>query len=159
MLNIIFGREHCDNFILDPRIWFRKNKKPEWFEDPFVQEFLKEVDNTEVLFEEALKDYRGRGISTEMISTGCKSLCDIYFSDGIIFYGSGMGNNCIPFLIRISEQKDVTIVLEHYMDFPERYFNEKKIFIDGKPLGQYDYDDAYSEWCASGYEDEDDGEL
>jgi hypothetical protein len=85
-----------------------------------------------------------------MISTGCKSLCNIYFSDGIIFYGSGMGNNCIPFLVRISEQKDVTIVLEHYMDFPEKYFDEGKVSIDGKVLGQFDYDDAYSNWCASG---------
>ena len=37
MLKIIFGRENCKDFILDTRIWFRKNKKPEWFEDPFVK--------------------------------------------------------------------------------------------------------------------------
>lgn len=152
MLNVIFGRENCDDFVLDTRVWFRKHKKPEWFEDAFVKEFLKEVDNTTVLFEEALKDYKGRGISTEMISTGCKTLCDIYYGDGIIFYGSGMGDNCIPFLIRISEMKDVTIVLEHYMDFPEHYFEEGKISCNGKILGQYDYDDAFSAWGLSGEE-------
>ena len=151
MLNVIFGRESCEHFVLDTRVWFSQHKKPEWFEDPFVKEFLKEVDNTEVLFEEALKDYRGRGISTEMISTGCKTLCDIYFdNEGTIFYGSAMGDNCIPFLIRISEQKDVTIVLEHYMDFPEHYFEEGKVACDGRVLGQYDYDDAFSNWGLTG---------
>lgn len=150
MLNIIFGRENCNDFILDTRIWFKKNKKPEWFEDAFVKEFLKEIDGTEVLFEEALKDYKGRGISTEKISTGCKTLCDIYYSDDIIFYGSAMGDNCIPFLVRISEMKDVTIVLEHYMDFPKQYFKEGKVFYKGKALTQFDYDCAYSDWCASG---------
>lgn len=156
MLKIIFGRENCKDFILDTRIWFRKNKKPEWFEDPFVREFLKEIDGSEVLFEEALKDYKGRGISTEMISTGCKTLCDIYYGGDTIFYGSAMGDNCIPFLMRIAEVKDVTIVLEHYMDFPEHYFKEGKIMISDKVLGQYDYDDAFSDWCASGEENMDD---
>jgi hypothetical protein len=36
------------------------------------------------------------------------------------------------------------------MDFPEKYFDEGKVSIDGKVLGQFDYDDAYSNWCASG---------
>lgn len=150
MLNVIFGRENCDDFVLDTRIWFRRHKKPEWFEDSFVKEFLKEVDGTTVLFEEALKDYKGRGISTDKISTGCKTLCDIYYGGDTIFYGSGMGDNCIPFLIRISEMKDVTIVLEHYMDFPEHYFEEGKIMCNGKVLGQYDYDDAFSAWGLTG---------
>ncbi len=98
MLNIIFGRENSPDFVLDTRIYFRRNKKPEWFEDEFVKRFLKEIDNSTVLFEEALKDYRGRGISTGMISTGCKTLCDIYYhGSDTIFYGSGMGDNCIPF--------------------------------------------------------------
>lgn len=156
MLNIIWGREHCDNFILDPRIWFARNKKPEWFETDFVKRILKDIDGTTVLFEEALKDYRGRGISTTMISTGCKSLCDIYFSDGIIFYGGGLGDNCIPYLLEIASQKDVTIVLEHYMDFDEDMFDSNLICHNGVPLDQDSYDDLYTDWAQSitdkGYE-------
>lgn len=59
MLNIVFGRENCKDFNLDSRIVFRRNKKPEWFQDHFVQEFIKAVDGSEVLFEEALKDRWG----------------------------------------------------------------------------------------------------
>ena len=81
MLHVIFGREEIGekNYVLDNRIFFRRNKKPEWFEDDFVKEFLYEIDGSKVIAQEALLDYRGRGISTEMISTGCKSLCCIYY--------------------------------------------------------------------------------
>lgn len=153
MLNIIFGRENSPDFVLDTRIYFRRNKKPEWFEDSFVKKFLKEIDGSTVLFEEALKDYRGRGISTEMVSTGCKTLCDIYYhGSDTIFYGSGMGDNCIPFLMEIAAHNDITIVLEHYMDFPGEYFEKKLVRINGTVLTQDTYDDAYSDWCASGEE-------
>lgn len=155
MLNIIFGRENASNLILDSRIYFSKNKKPEWFEDEFVKEFLAAIDKATVLFGEALSDYKGRGISTEMISTGSKTLCTIYFGErDNVYYGSTMGDNCIPFLMQIAGERDVTIVLEHYMDFPERYFVEKKITVNGEFVSQYEYDDAFSEWCSGGYEDE-----
>lgn len=152
MVNIIFGRENCDRskYILDSRAYFRDHKKPEWFEDSFVKEFLLEVDGSTVLFEEALKDYRGRGISTDKISSGCKTLCDIYFcEDGSIFNGSMMGNNCIPFLLRIAKQKNFTMVLEHYMDFPEDSFNLGCLYFDGRLLNQDSYDDAFSAWNAT----------
>ena len=97
MLNIVFGRENLEEFELDARLIFRRNKKPEWFQDEFVRQFLKEIDGTIVLFEEALLDYKGRGISTEMISTGCKTLCCIYFLNGW-FYGSLLVDNFVPFL-------------------------------------------------------------
>lgn len=56
MLNIVFGRENLEEFELDARLIFRRNKKPEWFQDEFVRQFLKEIDGTTVLFEEALLD-------------------------------------------------------------------------------------------------------
>lgn len=152
MLNIIFGRENCpdENYILDTRIYFSRNKKPSWFENDFVKRALKEIEGTEVLFEEALKDKFGHGISSEMICTGCKTLCSIYYdTDNKIFYGSAMGDNCVPFLMEIAKERDVTIFLEHYMDIPVSYFEEGLICMNGKVLGEYDYDDAFDDWCES----------
>ena len=155
MLNIIFGRENVPKelvpkVVLDSRSYFSLFKKPEWFEDPFVKEFLKSVDNTTVLFEEALKDYKGRGISTTMISTGCKTLCCIYFDvDDRIFYGSAMGNNCLPFLVRIAQKKDITIFLEHYADFPRESFSLVDMYCNGILLDQDKSVDAFSDWSAS----------
>ena len=155
MLNIIFGRENVPKelvpkVVLDSRSYFSLFKKPEWFEDPFVKEFLKSVDNTTVLFEEALKDYKGRGISTTMISTGEKTVCCIYFDvDDRIFYGASMGNNCLPFLVRIAQKKDITIFLEHYADFARESFSLVDMYCNGILLDQDKYDDAFSNWSAS----------
>lgn len=62
MLNIVFGRDNCEDpgYILDPRIYFTKHKKPEWFENDFVKRFLKEIDGSEVLFEEGLIRHKGK---------------------------------------------------------------------------------------------------
>ena len=152
MLNIVFGRENLEEFELDARLIFRRNKKPEWFQDEFVRQFLKEIDGTTVLFEEALLDYKGRGISTEMISTGCKTLCCIYFLDGW-FYGSLLGDNCIPFLLKIEKKKDVNIMLEHYMDIPDEDFISNDIRVNGSRVNVEEYEDAYCLWCATEEED------
>lgn len=152
MLNIVFGRENLEEFELDARLIFRRNKKPEWFQDEFVRQFLKEIDGTIVLFEEALLDYKGRGISTEMISTGCKTLCCIYFLDGW-FYGSLLGDNCVPFLLKIAEKKDVSIMLEHYMDIPDEDFISNDIRVNGSRVTVEEYEDAYCLWCATEEED------
>lgn len=148
MLNIVFGRENVEEFQLDARIIFSRNKKPEWFENEFVKIFLKEVENTTVLFQEALLDYKGRGISTEMISTGCKTLCCIYYLDGW-FYGSLMGDNCAPFLVQIAAKKDVNIMLEHFMDIPDELFETNDIRVNGKRVTVEEYEDAYCDWCAT----------
>ena len=160
MLSIIFGRENVPKelvpkVVLDSRSYFSLFKKPEWFEDPFVKEFLKSVDNTTVLFEEALKDYRGRGISTEMISTGCKTVCCILHNSEKIFHGSLMGDNCLPFLLRIVEKSDRTVLFEHLARFPEEAFEKGLIYHNGKKLETFDdYVYTYCDWSDSTKEDD-----
>lgn len=150
MLNVIFGRENVGKpYILDTRIYFRKHSKEFKFKDPFVEEFLKVIDDSEVIAEGALKDFKGDFISVDYMSTGCKTLCSIYYDkNNTIFYGY-MGDNCVPFLMRIAETKDITIFLEHYMNIPSEYFKSGLIYMNGIKLGEYDFDHAYSDWCAS----------
>ncbi len=57
------------------------------------------------------------------------------------------------FLMEIATHNNITIVLEHYMDFPGGYFERELISINGNILTQDTYDDAYSDWCASGEEE------
>lgn len=152
MLTIIFGRENVPEeskkyTYLPSPYFFKINKKPEWFEDPFVKEFLKEIDGTEVLFEEALKDRNGRGISTDKISTGCKTLCCVYYHPEIIFYGSLLGNNCLPFLLRISDTTDITLVFEHYAVFKDSDYVEHVIMCNGRRIMNIDdYEEEYGKW-------------
>ena len=155
MLNIIWGRENVPKdlvpkTVLDSRVYFRYNKQPEWFEDDFVKRFLKAIDGTTVLFEEDLKDFRGHGISTEMISTGCKTLCCIYYHPELIFFGTLMGDNCYPFIIDLARQRDITLLLEHYAELPEEAFEEGLVYSNGVLMKEYfDYDCAFSNWHAT----------
>ncbi len=156
MLNIVFGRENLEEFELDSRLIFKSNKRPEWFEDSFVKRFLKEVENSTVFMGECIIDYKGRAISSEMISTGCKTLCCIYYLDDMWFYGSLMGDNCVPFLLEIASKKDVNIMLEHFMDIPDECFNTNDIRVNGIRVNVTEYEDAYCDWCATEEEEEED---
>jgi hypothetical protein len=150
MLNIVFGRDNCKDkkYILDPRIYFTKHKKPEWFQDDFVRRFLYDIDGSKVLFEEALINRHGHGISTEKMSTGCKTLCCIYYDrEGKTFNGSAMGDNCIPYYMAIARKRDVNLFYEHFADIESKYFEEGLIYYNGHIVSEYEFEDLYSEWC------------
>lgn len=147
-LNIILGRENCDanELYLDSSGYFKEYKKPEWFETDFAKRAIKAIDNADVLFEEALMNQFGHGFSTEKLSSGVKTLLLIKFGPEHIYYGSMMGDNCVPFLMEIAKEreKDTTILLEHFMDFPYEY--EGMLKLNGEPISIDDYEDAVATW-------------
>lgn len=145
MLNIIFGGPFCGKCIMDNRIWFRQNKKPEWFEDEFVKRVIHEIDKAEVMFEEVIKDRFGHGIPPEYLSTGTKTLICIYYHPELQFNGTMMGDNCVPFLMEIAREHEVHIMLEHFMDL--RNEDMEYVTVDGKKVTMYEYECKYSEWA------------
>lgn len=149
MVNVVFGRENVEpgKFVLQCRHYFTKVKKPEWFEDNFIKRAIKGIDGADVLFEEALRSKWGHGISTEMLSTGCKVVCCIYYdTDSRVFFATQMGDNCIPFYAELARTRDFTLCFEHYPDIPNWCFKEGLFVHDGVVLGEYDFDDVYSNW-------------
>ena len=149
MLDIVFGRESvpCGRFVLDGRYYFTKMKLPGWFEDPFIKRVINGVDGAEVLFEEALKNRWGHGISTEMLSTGCKVLCCLYF-DALdkVFFATQMGNNCIPYYMEIARSRDIMLCYEHFADMPGWCFEEGLVRLNGVVLTEDAYEEAYMDW-------------
>ena len=153
MLNITFGRENHEPFPFSSKSVYTRYKKPEWFEDELVQKFLKDIDKVTVLKDEAFLDRFGRGISSEMISTGSKTLCLCLFTNFTIF-GSKMGDNCIPWLLEICKHKDVDMVLEHWMPLEDVNFEDNVICVNGKRVDFDGYEDAYFDWIESDYQGE-----
>lgn len=147
MLDIIFGGPFCGECVMDNRIWFRRHKKPEWFEDAFVKRVIWEIDQAQVLFEEALKDRFGHGMATEKLSSGSKTLICIYYYPQLQFNGSMMGDNCVPLLMEIARERDVHIMLEHFMDLREE--DLPYVRVDGRPVTmyEYEYECRYCEWA------------
>lgn len=149
MLNFIIGRENIDlnQVDMDSRVYFKEFKKPEWFTDPFAVRVIKEIDKAEVIFEEALKNRFGHGMSTMELSTGTKTLLLLRNRPGHIYYGSLLGDNCVPFLMELvnGHPGDITLLLEHYMEIPEEY--EGVLKVSGKPVSIFEYEMSIAEWC------------
>lgn len=149
MLNFIIGRENInlDKVDMDSRVYFKEFKKPEWFSDPFAVRVIKEIDQAEVIFEEALKNRFGHGMSSMELSTGTKTLLLLRNRPGYIYYGSLMGDNCVPFLMELvqNQKDDITLLLEHYMEIPEKY--EGMLKVAGHSVSIYEYEMKIAEWC------------
>ena len=91
-----------------PSLYFDVNFEEEWLEDGMVREFIRVVDKTEVLSSHALKSEVLGVIPPAFLSTGCKSLILLLKTD-IKLNGDRLGDNCLPFLFKIGELKDVDV--------------------------------------------------
>lgn len=153
MLNIVFGRENApEGYVLDTRIYFKYHQTWEWFEDPFVQKFIFEIGGDKHVMKNVFEAPNGNLITEDKLPTGCKTLCCIYFEEDMkkFFYGSAMGDNCVPFLMNIARKKDVYIFLEHFMDIDSKYFEEGLVYVENRIVTEEEYEDLYAGWCESG---------
>lgn len=54
-----------------------------------------------------------------VLSPVCKTLCCVYYVPEMVFYCNYVHNEHIKFLMRAAKLNDITIVLEHYLDFTD----------------------------------------
>ncbi len=128
MLNFIIGRENIDlePVHMDSPLYFRK-AKPEWLNDGFARRAINVIDKVKVLNGFALENKYGYGMSSEQINTGTKTLLLIKNQPQFIYYASNMGDNCVPFLMELVNDREaagmgnITLLLEHFMDITYEY--------------------------------------
>lgn len=114
-----------DDWVTNISASFDAEYEPEWFSDTFVQEIISVVDKSEVILMKGNRstniynEYLGN-ISPRDLSNGAKSLILLWKTDYKL-NGDRMGNNCIPLLLRISEQKDIIISLGHIPKLPYKF--------------------------------------
>lgn len=115
--------------IRNPSNYFDGVFRTEWFEDPFVKRICKEIDDTDVSSAYQMSNPLWGPTNCKLLSTGAKNLILAYETNEII-YATCMGDNCSSLLLEISEQKDLTIVLEHILqfnrDFTALFINNNK---------------------------------
>ena len=133
MLSIYFGDK--ENVLHGPS-WFRFNYRPEWFEDAFVQEMLKDIDKSVFLGGELIQSDVLGPIPPERLSGGVQTLISIYEKPERIFNATSCGENCAKWLLKIGEKKDVEVNLRYFMPFDGcepfeiRVLNEDKIVLN-----------------------------
>lgn len=113
MFNVIYQKAKAKNprsVIEDSRFFFSKNKREEWFKDPFVKQIIEDVDKAEVIDGMVLKDRNGKIIPPEYLSTGSKTAICIYEFPEKIFNATQMGDNALIFITVLSEYRDITVL-------------------------------------------------
>lgn len=130
MLSIFFGK--MDEAVYYPPVYFDNTYEDEWITEKLSVEMIKDVDKSVVVSERLIDSPVLGPISTKELSGGVKTLILMAFDNsGRIFNASACGDNCARWILKIAEQKDLTINLRHIMDFRDEEF-EAKILNTGE---------------------------
>lgn len=99
--------------------WFQFNYDPLWFQDPFVEEMMENVDRSSYKGGELIESDVLGPIPPERLSGGLKTLILIYKKPDMIFDATSCGPNCAKWLLRIGQKEDVTVTLNYIMPFED----------------------------------------
>lgn len=124
MLNIYLGQ--MENAIYHPPTYFDNQYEDEWITDKLSVEMIKDIDKSEVISSHLIESPVLGPISVKEISGGVKTLILLAFDQsGRVFNASACGDNCAKWILKIGNEKDLTINLRHIMDFGEGEFEIK----------------------------------
>ena len=120
MLNIFYG--DMPEAIYNTAVYFKNVYEDEWITDPLSREMIADVDKSVVLGSGIIDSPVLGKIPPLSLSGGVKTLMLIYHMPEQIFNASTCGDNCAKWLLKIGEEKDITVNLRHLMDFGEGNF-------------------------------------
>ena len=123
MLKIYYGDLELDNYIFNPDTFFNNTYEDEWIIDSMTKDMIKDIDGSEVVGPRLIDSPFLGPISTERLSGGVKTLILMKFDSEHIFNASACGDNCAKWIMKIAEEKDLTIRLGYLMNFGREAFN------------------------------------
>ena len=123
MLNIFYG--DMPEAIYNTAVYFKNVYEDEWITDPLSREMIADVDKSVVLGSGIIDSPVLGKIPPLSLSGVVKTLMLIDHMPEQIFNASTCGDNCAKWLLKIGEEKDITVNLRHLMDFGEGNFTIK----------------------------------
>jgi hypothetical protein len=121
MLYISFYKEQ-ENEVVNPNAWMigHTSKLTGVFDDPYVKKLIKAIDKTECYAMYNMKSPILGGINYNQLSTGVKNLIIAYWF-GLPIDGAMIGDNCIPYLIEMSIERDIYVTVYGIMKFRQDF--------------------------------------
>lgn len=120
MLKIFYG--DMPEAVYNTAVYFKNVYDEEWIMQPLSIEMIADVDQSVVL-DHAVIDSPVLGkIPPINLSGGVKTLMLINNVPERIFNASACGDNCAKWLLKMGQEKDITINLRHLMNFGEEEF-------------------------------------
>ena len=123
MLKIFFGDNLGANYIFNPDVFFNNTYEDEWITSETSRKMIKDIDGSEVKASCMIDSPFLGSIPPERLSKGVKTLILMRNDLEHIFNASVCGNNCAQWILKLAEQKDITIRLGYIMDFGKQPFD------------------------------------
>ena len=114
----------------DAPSYFDNVYEDEWIEDDFVKEMIKDVDKSTVISAHVIESQVFGAITPQGLSGGVKVLILMLKDDSFVYNMSNCGNSCAKWILKIAEQKDLTVYLQHILRFEGSF--EIQIMNTGK---------------------------
>lgn len=125
MLKIFYGRDYDEyngmKVIHLTSKYFNHVYKRVWLDNDLVKEMILDVDKSKVIGNGIIDSPFLGLIPPEKLSGGIKNLIMMLFLDNIVFNGSSCGDNCLPWMLKIAENKDVYVNFKHYILLEEPF--------------------------------------
>lgn len=120
MLNVYYG--DMPEAIYNPAVYFKNTYEDEWIMDDFSRQMILDVDKSVLISPRIIDSPVLGGITPRELSGGVKTLILIHRVPDKIFNVSTCGDNCAKWILKMGEERDITINLRHLMDFGENRF-------------------------------------
>lgn len=120
MLNIFYG--DMPQAIYNTAVYFKNVYEEEWITQPLVKEMILDVDKSVVLDGGVIDSPVMGKIPPVSLSGGVKTLILIVNEPDKVFNASTCGDNCAKWLLKMGNDRDITINLRHIMDFGDGEF-------------------------------------
>lgn len=121
MLRIYFG--DMPEAIYNTAVYFKNRYKKDWITSSKAKAMIRDVDQSEVLGSGAIDSPVMGIIAPTSLSGGVKTLILIDRVPELVFNASNCGDNCAGWLLKLGEEKDITVNLRHIMDFGDGEFH------------------------------------
>ena len=119
MLNIYFGK--MEDSIYNTSLYFDNTYENDWITSDFAKEIIKDIDKSTVLSGNCIQSEVLGQIPPTQLSGGTKTLLLIYNVPEEVFNASTCGDNCIKWILKIAEEKDIIINVRHFINFGENF--------------------------------------
>ena len=114
----------------DAPSYFDNVYEDEWIEDPFVKEMIQDVDSSTVISAHIIESPILGPITPKELSGGVKVLILMLKAASFVYNLTNCGNNCAKWVLKIAEQKDLTVYLQYMIRFEGEF--EIQIMNTGK---------------------------
>lgn len=117
-------------YLQDAPSYFDNVYEDDWIEDEFVKEMIADVDKSTVISARIIDSPILGAITPKELSGGVKVLILMLKDDSFIYNMSNCGDNCAKWILKIAQEKDLTVYLQHIMRFEGEF--EIQIMNTGK---------------------------